>query len=150
MLRKTLCVEALVAELAIEAFNEAVLDGLFRTNKTSFTWCQYAQAANVRPANPPPLSTVIDSGNGRMARTRSRASTTWRPVRLTPGSSSGHSRVCWSISVKTRNARPVSNRSVTKSIDQRSFARWAGKGIIRRLAACLRRGLRFTPRFSSR
>ena len=60
-------VETLVAELAIEALDVGVLNGLARANEVQLYARWYAQASRVLPVNPGPLSDNVIAGKPRTA-----------------------------------------------------------------------------------
>ena len=79
-------IESLVAEPAVEAFNEIILTWLAWSDEVQLYVLWYAKASIAQRQNSPPLSTVIDCGSPRTVARRSKRSTTLWPV----GDTSAH------------------------------------------------------------
>src|SRR6266436_680342 len=89
---------------------------------TSSIFRSIPHARKCRDVNSGPLSQRIASGNPRSATIRSNSRVTLRLAKLVSTSSAKHSRVYTSITLNTRNFRPLSAASCTKSKAHSWFA----------------------------
>jgi hypothetical protein len=65
-------IETFIPKLAVDAFDEGILDELLRLSEVQMHPCCIAQASKAVPANSGPLSRIKVSGNCRVANSRFR------------------------------------------------------------------------------